>query len=262
MKQLLCVISALLILCLSSVNALAYSYNDLPTITVEPISLSSISIKPLTSELRVGETRTLKVTYNPTNASNKNILWSSSNPNIVSVESSSGIITANKVGTTTITATSQDGNRTNNIVIEVKPYFGFASIEKPVLSLGPSEAFFIPYAVRVTLNVRYTISEKIGNQVKIDSISAFAKYDKPNPIEGLSYPSLIVPTIMLNNETLSHSPDQGDHITAPEWVWVDHIAQVNKFVALGSQLSVTALIMMHGAIDLSSSIVLNTTINC
>lgn len=30
MKQLLCVISALLILCLSSVNTLAYSYNDLP----------------------------------------------------------------------------------------------------------------------------------------------------------------------------------------------------------------------------------------
>ena len=30
MKQLLCVISALLILCLSSVNVLAYSYNDLP----------------------------------------------------------------------------------------------------------------------------------------------------------------------------------------------------------------------------------------
>lgn len=69
---------------------------------VKGISLNktSVFIKPHNQE-------TLSVNFQPTNAANKNIIWTSSNPAVASV--SHGTITAYKPGTAVITATSEDG---------------------------------------------------------------------------------------------------------------------------------------------------------
>lgn len=53
----------------------------------------------------------LKVNIQPSNASNKNVVWSSSTPTIASVNAN-GKITAVKKGTAIITATLQDGDKT------------------------------------------------------------------------------------------------------------------------------------------------------
>ena len=56
-----------------------------------------------------GEEITLAAIVIPSNATNKNIIWNSSDSSIASVNQ--GVITANQEGTTTITATSEDGNK-------------------------------------------------------------------------------------------------------------------------------------------------------
>ena len=47
---------------------------------------------------------------NPTNASNKNVIWTSSNESVATV-SETGIIKALSKGKTTITVTTEDGNK-------------------------------------------------------------------------------------------------------------------------------------------------------
>lgn len=78
---------------------------------------TSISINKTTDTLIVGETDTLTATVSPSTATNKNIIWTTSNTDVVTV--ADGIITAVGAGTATVTAFSSNGNesRTCNITV-------------------------------------------------------------------------------------------------------------------------------------------------
>jgi len=90
-------------------NASAQIY-DVPNIgsTNPMISVNALNISANTLTLDVGAKANLSATFSPSNATNQSVLWSSSNPGIVSVVK--GVITAVGPGTATITATSVDQN--------------------------------------------------------------------------------------------------------------------------------------------------------
>lgn len=88
----------------------AYIYNlqlKSSTVLVTGISLNSTS-----ATMTVGDTKSLTATITPTNATNKDITWSSSNTSVATV-STSGVVTAINAGTATITATATDGSGKN-----------------------------------------------------------------------------------------------------------------------------------------------------
>lgn len=64
-----------------------------------------------------GQTTTLTKTITPSNATNKNVTWTSSNPGVATV--SAGQVTAVASGTTVITATTADGNYSDTCVVTV-----------------------------------------------------------------------------------------------------------------------------------------------
>ncbi len=74
------------------------------------IKVSKITVKAAKTRLFVNETTTASATVSPANASNKNVVWSSSDNKIAAVDAK-GKITAKKAGTVKITATSADGSR-------------------------------------------------------------------------------------------------------------------------------------------------------
>ncbi|OIV42609.1 hypothetical protein BKM63_06975 [Flavobacterium johnsoniae] len=94
------------------------------TITVAAIPVSSVAVSPTTASLYAGNTQQLSVTIAPANATNKNVTWSSSNTAAATVNSS-GLVTAVSAGTATITATTQDGNKTASANITVNPNTNF-----------------------------------------------------------------------------------------------------------------------------------------
>lgn len=71
------------------------------------IKLTGITVSPNTAVLKVGAKKTLTVYFNPTNATNKSVSWSSDNPSVATV--SGGVVVAKKRGTAYITVTSSDG---------------------------------------------------------------------------------------------------------------------------------------------------------
>lgn len=83
-------------------NVTVYS-NDLTTTLP-----TSISLNKTTDILKVGETDTLIATLSPSNTTNKNIIWTSSNANVVTVVN--GVITAVGAGTALVMATSSNEN--------------------------------------------------------------------------------------------------------------------------------------------------------
>jgi len=93
-------------------------------ITVAAIPVSSAAVSPASASLYAGNTQQLSVTISPANATNKNVTWSSSNSAVATVNSS-GLVTAVSAGTATITATTQDGNKTASAAITVNPNTNF-----------------------------------------------------------------------------------------------------------------------------------------
>ena len=90
----------------------------LVAVTTSTVSVISVSLNTASALIPQGGTSQLAATINPTNATNKNVIWSSSNPAIATV-SSNGLVTAVAQGTATITVTTQDGNKTATCVVTV-----------------------------------------------------------------------------------------------------------------------------------------------
>ena len=92
------------------------------TVVAKVYPVTSVSLDKTSASLTEGETITLTATVNPDNATNKNVSWKSSNTSVASVVD--GKVTALKAGTTTITVTTEDGNKTAtcNITVNAKVY--------------------------------------------------------------------------------------------------------------------------------------------
>lgn len=89
---------------------------EAPTIAVESVAISGDGLKDGAITLRTGDTVTLKATVKPDDATKKTVSWSSSSNYIASVDGE-GKVTANKVGTATITASAGGKNASVTLTI-------------------------------------------------------------------------------------------------------------------------------------------------
>lgn len=79
------------------------------TLTIGKIAVIGVSLDKKTLNLTEGKNETLIATVKPDNATNKNVIWESSDPNVVTVDKS-GNVTAKKAGKATITVKTENGN--------------------------------------------------------------------------------------------------------------------------------------------------------
>ena len=93
------------------------SFTDTCTINVT-VPVTDVSVSPSSVSLTIGGTQQLTCTITPSNATDKDVTWESSNESIASV-SSSGLVTANAVGSASITVTSSDGEHMATSLITV-----------------------------------------------------------------------------------------------------------------------------------------------
>ena len=97
----------------------------------QTVKVTSVSLNKTSSEIYLNNSTGFSVsaTVSPSNATNKNITWSSSNSNIASVNN--GYITAHNPGTATITVKTVDGNKQASINVVVK--------KKVIVIIGASQ---------------------------------------------------------------------------------------------------------------------------
>ena len=80
---------------------------------VAGVTLSSDALS-----LNIGESRTLPATVDPSDAENRNLRWSSSNEAVAAVDAAGRVI-ARSAGTATVTATTEDQNKTADCAVTV-----------------------------------------------------------------------------------------------------------------------------------------------
>lgn len=82
-------------------------------------NVTSITLNETSKELDIIDTFQLIAFIEPANATNKNIIWSSSNEGVATVNQK-GLVTAKSIGEAIITATTEEGNFTASATITVK----------------------------------------------------------------------------------------------------------------------------------------------
>ncbi len=89
------------------------------TVKAKVINVTEVKLDKTDITKVEGETEQLTATVLPDNATNKTVIWSSSDKSIATVNDK-GLVTAVKKGTTTITVTTKDGNKTATCNVTVK----------------------------------------------------------------------------------------------------------------------------------------------
>ena len=87
----------------------------------EPVSVTGISLSPTLLEITEGDIHTLSINISPSNADNKSVSWTSTQPAVASVQE--GTVTAHKEGTATIIVTTADGGKTATCTVNVAPSY-------------------------------------------------------------------------------------------------------------------------------------------
>ncbi|MDY5414359.1 S-layer homology domain-containing protein [Anaerotignum sp.] len=106
------------------------------TLTVEAIPVAEVKLNKNNITLTVGDIETLTATVEPTNATNKTVMWSSSDNTVATVDSQTGEVKAISRGEAVITAEAEDGKGAKAICeVEVKQLVTGISLNKTELSL-------------------------------------------------------------------------------------------------------------------------------
>ena len=110
-------------------------------VTVKPkvYPVTGVSLDKETATLFEGETTTLTATIAPDNATDKSVTWTSSAPEVATVDAN-GKVTAVKAGSATITVTTTDGGKTATCTVTVKAHVASVTLDKTTLTLTAGES--------------------------------------------------------------------------------------------------------------------------
>jgi len=122
-----------------------------------PIAVTGVSLNKNTSSIAVGANETLVAIITPSNATNKNVNWTSSNTAVATVDST-GKVVGVTAGTATITVTTAEGNKTATCQVTVTA--------APVSdTIGQFNASFSLSGTTLTVTLVPTVSSATANNL-------------------------------------------------------------------------------------------------
>ncbi len=179
-------------------------------IATDEVKVTSISINEQSVNLKQGETFQLIATVQPDNATNKKVIWSSSNEAVASVNQD-GLVTANSAGEANITVTTEDGGfSTTAIVTVTKKQDNYTSliVGKWKLTSGDANATHVTYKSDGTFECTST-ENPLYNEVGKYKIDGNKLYEMFSDEEEW----IISDILLLNSMTLSVQELEADGVT-------------------------------------------------
>ena len=130
-----------------------------------PVSVTGVTLDKSTAEIEEGSTTTLTATVAPINASNKTVIWSTSNSSVATV--SDGVVTAVSEGEATITATTQDGSFADTCAVTVTA--AVLTTYYPATSMEPGKSYILANGNSGTV---YLLTDEAGGSRQLVGVSA------------------------------------------------------------------------------------------
>ena len=165
--------------------------DDIPIVNVESVSLDRKIIS-----MKVGENEILTATINPNDATNRNLIWNSSNESVLTIDQS-GRITAVSSGSSDITVASTDGNKTDicKVTVEnVETPLTINSIADIYQTINQNDSYSPPTTVEALMSdnskKQVGITWNIPNLSSLSSTSIINENDLTNDFNKESLESL------------------------------------------------------------------------
>ena len=162
-------------------------------INVLGIPVTSVTLNETAMELEIDREFTLKATVMPEDATNKNIIWTSSNEAIATVDSE-GIVTGVSVGQVTITASTWDGG------VEATATFNIINVKVTEIILDKNDLGSMHLQTESTLEATILPEDAFNKDFKWSSSNeAVAKVDEDG----------VVTAVGVGNATITATTDDG-----------------------------------------------------
>ena len=191
---------------------------------VETVTLNKTSLT-----IKENESEILIASILPENATNKEVTWSSSDSSIAEVEN--GKVTGKKIGSATITVTTQDGAKKATCAVEVQPILVQSiSLDKTSLIMKENESVTLtPYIIPENATNKEVTWSSSNNEVaevidgKIVAKKAGNVVITATTVEGgktatctieVSVVNIPVEAIKLNKTTVTIKEDQSETLVA------------------------------------------------
>lgn len=182
--------------CSGSDNSSTPQTPQTPPVSQE-IDVSSISLSKTSITMTVGDKTPISVTVNPSNATNKNVIWSSSNSSVA--EYINGEIYALGEGTCLITAKAGNKNSTCMVTVEKKKVY----VEKIEFD-SPEYTLVTDTTTELILSFSPTQPDDLMGSVTIDDNSiADVSYDAGYNIQNGNYIKVVVKTKKSGNSKIT-----------------------------------------------------------
>ena len=186
------------------------------------------------AEMRVvkGAQATLTATITPSDATNTNVIWTSSDERIATVEK--GVITAKTCGEVTITVTTEDGEKTATCLVTVyQPVTGI-SLSVPSVSMKVGDT----YQLSATVMPLDATNKTVIWSANSDCISV----DETGLVKGLSKGEAVVTA-----KTQDGEKEITCTVTVMQPVTGVKLNKENDYLAIGGNLTLTASVLPEGA---------------
>ena len=151
----------------------------------QEIAVTGITLSPTTLTLNVGESQSLTAEVQPTNATNKNFNWSTSDPEMKVIALSGNTVKGLAPGSATVIVTTEEGSRTATCQVTVKesstPGPGKVDVSAVTLKLEGSSSLAVGESVVVKATVEpdnATEADKLSwssDKPEVASVSGNAK---------------------------------------------------------------------------------------
>ncbi|MBQ5970757.1 MAG: Ig-like domain-containing protein [Clostridia bacterium] len=163
------------------------------TVTVKPQRVTGVTLNKSAVKIYIDGTYKLVATVAPATATNKKVVWSTSNRKIVKV-SSKGYIRGISAGNATVTCTTEDGQKVATCTVKVRaPKIQSLAIPEASVTLGTGQKYTI-----VVLPTPATANASPRNLKFSSSDKSVAKVNKNGVVVGIAEGTAII-TIMPND---------------------------------------------------------------
>lgn len=192
--------------------------------------VESVSLDQINRPLNVGESYQLSANITPSDATNKNVTWESSDPMVATV-SSSGLVKALNSGSTTITVTTEDGEFTATSRIDVMQYVSNITLDSNSVTIYENESWKLNASVG---------PENADNKIVV--------WESSNPTVAAVDQNGLVSALSVGTTTITATAQDGYGVSA------SCIFTVNKHVEDISLSSSSVDITMGNTFTLTSSV--------
>ena len=172
-----------------SKNSECHNFDD-----VEANPVTSIVISSPKSKLKIGNSMKFTAAVYPEDASNKSVRWVSSNPDVVAIDSRTGLATAKGEGKATIKAVSTTNRNMVSNEIEIETYIQETIFDPNNYLTGKTFAatgvtsgantFDVTFATKSSTTALLTLSMDMGPMGKFDS-NINLTFDVFDPLTGI-----------------------------------------------------------------------------